>query len=183
MQVVPVQRKPLAVQKPPPPVIALAPQQICVDPPHGVPSVSVHEPALHVPDRFVPLHACPAPTHMRVVPPPSFAIGMQQPSPSHLLPPQQTSPGVPQAPLPSLLASFLPPDPPPPSTREPPLPPWPVDVGVPPSGEGDPPVPPESSSLVQPSARTANKVARTTSRGPSHVHGRRSSFWIEPSSK
>ena len=182
-QVLFVHRAPLAVQNcaapPKPPLSTPPPQQASPTPPHGVPvAVLVHEPVLdeQVPVTPVALHACPAATQVRVAaPPPSGAMGMQQPFALQAFPAQQGSPGAPQAgavleppapPLPIFaspwppvptLASARPPVPtlpPAPPLPPPPAPPWPAPPippePLPPSADAPAPPVPEGVLLLLP---------------------------------
>ena len=74
---------PALAPKPPP---SVPPQHGCPMPPQ-----LPQEPAEHVPLTPVPVHSCPAATHMRVVPPKaaSVVMGMQQPLALQELPVQQ----------------------------------------------------------------------------------------------
>jgi hypothetical protein len=83
-------------------------------PPQGCPPFS-HAPAVQVPETPVPVQALPAPTQTRTVPPPSAAVGTQQPPPLQVFPPQQGWPDAPHVNEP------LPPLPPPPAPPLPPL--------------------------------------------------------------
>ena len=90
----------------------------------------------------VPVHSCPAATHMRVVPPKaaSVVMGMQQPLASQALPVQQDWPGPPQATLvpevppvpppvpPVLMLASWPAEPPALDPPSPPAPPLPLDL-------------------------------------------------------
>jgi hypothetical protein len=82
-------------------------------PPQGCPGPFSHAPAVQVPETPVPAQDFPAPTQTRTVPPPSATVGMQQPPPLQVFPPQQGWPDAPHVNEP------LPPFPPP----APPLPP------------------------------------------------------------
>ena len=84
-------------------------------PPQGCPGPFSQAPAVQVPETPVPVQALPAPTQTRTVPPPSAAVGMQQPPPLQVFPPQQGWPDAPHVNEP------LPPFPPPPAPPLPPL--------------------------------------------------------------
>jgi hypothetical protein len=139
-----VQRAPEAVQvpapPPPKPASAPAPQQGWPMPPQASPPVLVHElvAAEQVPLMPLPVHACPAATHTRVVPVPPLVVETQQPLALQALAVQQGCPGSPQA-VPEL----------PPGRLElptmlelPPFPPLPVLAVVP------PPLPPTALVLL-----------------------------------
>jgi hypothetical protein len=97
VHIAPTQRAPLAVQKSAaaPPPAAPPGQQAWASAPHGVPAAVLHEPFVHRPLTPVPAHACPAPTHDRVVCPPAAAEAIQQPPLVHEFPPQHGCPGPP----------------------------------------------------------------------------------------
>jgi hypothetical protein len=138
-------QKAAAAPKPPP--STLPPQQAWPTPPQGVlVTVSTHELVLaeQVPLTPVASHAWPTAMQVRVEKrPPSGVTGTQQPLSLQELPPQQGSPGAPQAvldpPLPPVLLTLasIPPPAPPEAVPTPPAPPEPPK----PAGPVPPPVP------------------------------------------
>jgi hypothetical protein len=127
-------------------------------PPHAAPVVLlVHEPLLAEQVPLVPLavHAWPAPTHIRVVPPPpgpaaSVPMGMQHPLLLQALPAQHGSPGSPQ--LVPVLPPVLPPAslPPVPMAASALVPPEPAPPAPPPAAPPLPTVPPAPEPLAPP---------------------------------
>ena len=186
-----MQRDPLAVQNAaaPPPPPSEPPQHTWPTAPQGVPvEVFVQEPEEQVPLTPFAVHAAPAATHVRVVPPPaSVPRGMQHPLVLHWLPAQHGWPGAPQAgavevlppapPAPPepvalslMLASALPATPPPPvappKPLAPPLPVTPPPPVAPPKPLAPPlpvappaPLPPEPLDELPPPHPASSKAA------------------------